>query len=408
MGHPIQAQNTSMNQPSPTDISRIAAQPDPVLRNLQITLCYHRLALVLAERFGREANWCTFATWASKQAGRTIRKEDLADTLEAYFGDPETVRVVEAFAAGAARWGLKLKVGKLVEGLWKAGDPEAAFSHSSAAVARGNLKVFAEIGHEFARFYAECLDDGSFDPERIGRFTAGLRPGPPPDGQDYLRAAFENYYTALFEQDANARSELLLLANIRIGFHEQTRLQPEIVEALEAPVISPETFTRNLLRAYDPDGGWRSQAVRLALRALGGLIGFDGFIDRVLAGARKQVQHLVTQTMMTIEMPSAGQLKLGKDLTGSFPRHLMKIDNPELAELLALVDPTRDSLKGSGAQYWGDLPDRLHFIVDLFRRYHAEAKLAEAPFSETGVAEIDAGRVPAGKLQAFTNPVPKS
>jgi hypothetical protein len=37
---------------------------------------------------GRPANWCTFATWAAKLAGRMIRKEDLARTFERVFAQP--------------------------------------------------------------------------------------------------------------------------------------------------------------------------------------------------------------------------------------------------------------------------------------------------------------------------------
>ena len=76
--------------PPATEVERIAALPDPVLRNLQITQCYHELAACLPGRTGPGANWCTFATWASKQAGQTIRKEDLEfllvhiPTLESY------------------------------------------------------------------------------------------------------------------------------------------------------------------------------------------------------------------------------------------------------------------------------------------------------------------------------------
>ena len=68
--------------PTITEVERIAALTDPVQRNLQITQCYHELAVVLAERSGGGANWCCFATWASKQAGQTIRKEDLGQALE--------------------------------------------------------------------------------------------------------------------------------------------------------------------------------------------------------------------------------------------------------------------------------------------------------------------------------------
>ena len=63
-------------------IDGIAALPDPVLRNLQITQCYCELSKVFSETMGAGANWCTFATWASKQAGQTIRHEDLQSTLK--------------------------------------------------------------------------------------------------------------------------------------------------------------------------------------------------------------------------------------------------------------------------------------------------------------------------------------
>src|SRR5258705_3501994 len=72
--------------PALSEVGQIAALADPVVRNLQITQCYHELALVLAERTGPSANWCTFATWASNQAGVTIRKEDLAQALKSRRG----------------------------------------------------------------------------------------------------------------------------------------------------------------------------------------------------------------------------------------------------------------------------------------------------------------------------------
>ena len=63
----------STEVPDPGEVRRITAIRDPVLRNLEITHCYWRLARAMAVRTGTGANWCTFATWASKQAGSTIR-----------------------------------------------------------------------------------------------------------------------------------------------------------------------------------------------------------------------------------------------------------------------------------------------------------------------------------------------
>src|SRR5262245_40289074 len=54
---------------------------DPVIRNLQITECYADLAAAMRARTGGWADWCTFATWASRQAGTTIRGEDLLTAL---------------------------------------------------------------------------------------------------------------------------------------------------------------------------------------------------------------------------------------------------------------------------------------------------------------------------------------
>ena len=49
-----------------------------VRRNLLITQYYHDLSVSLRPRLGAEhANWCTFATWASRTAGRFIRDEEV-------------------------------------------------------------------------------------------------------------------------------------------------------------------------------------------------------------------------------------------------------------------------------------------------------------------------------------------
>ena len=68
--------------PAIAEIERILAVSDLALRNLFITQGYHELSGALSRMLGSSANWCTFATWASKQAGQTIRREDLERFLE--------------------------------------------------------------------------------------------------------------------------------------------------------------------------------------------------------------------------------------------------------------------------------------------------------------------------------------
>lgn len=387
--------------PSPTiaDVERIAAVSDPVLRNLQITQCYFELGQALAERTGWEANWCTFATWASRQAGQTIRKEDLGRTLEAALGSEENaLQAAHELRTAIRSLGAQLNIQEMFRLIWKAYDPQAVFERSSTAVGRGNLKVYAEIGREFARFNAECLADEGYERESIDHFIEALLPGEPPDGQEYLRQAFQHYYQALFAGDEKSRSELLLLANLEIGFHEQTRLQPEINEALVAPVIAPQEFAHNLLKALHPEGGWRAEIGWFFLRLFGRLANFDAAIAAYVAGAQRQAQFLVTETMMTIEVPRKRRLKLGDDLTGGFPVTLQQLANPELVTLLTVVDPTPDSLKESGAKYWGDLADRIHFIADMFRCFEMAAELHEPPFDPEQTIAIKENRLPAGRL----------
>jgi hypothetical protein len=388
-----------MISPTITDIERIAAITDPILRNLQITQCYHELALAMTERIEGGANWCVFATWASKQAGQTIRKEDLGRGLEATLGaDPAAQQALQKLAEAALQAGARLKTAELIQLAWRVYDPQAAFERSSAAVARGNLKVFAEIGREFARFNATCLLDSAFDQQSIDSFCQALHPGEPPDGQRYLRQAFQHYYKALFELDKKARLELLLLGNLEIGFHEQTRLQPEINEALAAPLITPENFTRNLLKVLRHGWGALNDVIWYIMRLFGRLTTLDHAIADFLSAAQRQAQLIITETMMMIEVPPQTRLRLGQDLAASFPPVLRQILNADLLALLRQIDPTPDSPLGSGASYWGELADRLHFIADLFRSYQTSAQLLEPPFDREQTAALKGGQVPIGRL----------
>ena len=81
-----------------------------------------------------------------------------------------------------------------------------------------------------------------------------------------------------------------------------------------------------------------------------------------------------------------------------FPPALQHILNPDLAALLNKIDPTPDSVRDSGAEYWGDLSDRIHFITDMFRRYHTTVHLFDPPFSPNQVKAMKEGQLPSGKL----------
>jgi hypothetical protein len=381
--------------PTVADVDRIAAQDDPVVRNLQITQCYHELSMALAAWLDRSANWCTFATWASKQAGQTIRQEDLARTLEAKlkYGPAAT-----PLPPGAAADAQPAAASTVYETIWDVLDPRAPFQRASDAVARGNLKVFAEIAREFARYLASVQEGDARDTARIDDFCAALRPGDPPDGQHYLRNAFRRYELVRFEPQPARRAQFLLLANLEIGFHEQTRLQPEIVEAMAAPIFDPRQLHDRVVAALLHRESWAARARHFLRQLRGKPLRIDRIADAMIAAVRDEARLLISDQLMAIELPQATRLRLGRDLRAAYPPSLQTITEPEMRALLARIDPTPDSVTASGANDWGNLADRLHFIVELFRCYQEWAPLFNAPFSSEQVAALKAGRLPQGRL----------
>lgn len=375
------------------DIARIAAIPDPAVRNLEITIAYAELSAALARRIEGYSNWCTFATWASRQAGATIRGEDFLDTLQRRLHGPNEVRhPIRSLWRALLRRGLFRPTTRLGRFVSEVHTPFDAFERTSDAVARGNLKVFEEIGHHFAR-YLEACDPGlpPDDPE-FARFLAGLRPGEPPDGQDYLRRAFTRYQQQRFEPDPVVRAELVTLANLEIGLHEQTRLHPEIRESLDVPVATVKESRDRVLDAVLPDRGiWRSILGRGPIGML--IVATAGALRR---HSQRLAREAITQCLMVLRFPGDRVISLGRPLDAVPPDALRPPSNRELVDLLARFEsPSLDEL---GPDDWSELPQRMHFIARLFRAYHVFPELFSPPFSDAQVAEARAGRLPDGRL----------
>jgi hypothetical protein len=383
--------------PAPEEVDRIAALTFPVNRNLQITTCYCELSTSFAARTGPVANWCTFATWASKQAGVTIRGEDLKRTIEDVLKkDPEIQRILSSLAmhakllgSGEAQQLQESALGKLVG---------SAAGRASDAVARGNKKVFEEIGREFARFISTCLNDDVYKESTIVDFCKKLVPGPPPDGQDYLRKAFTRYYIALYETDPKKRDELRLLANLEIGFHEQVRLQPEIAESLNAGLVDPQhvrDYVSNILVSSKNIWG---KILYFFKWIIGKTSLFKKAIDSLVFTAEGHIRRVITANLMTLTIPPDNSLHLGQDLIADYPEDLKQLTNPELLALLAQIEPIANNPRGEGATDWSELQQRLHFIADLFRCYHETKDLFNEAFTSQQITVLKAGGLPEGPI----------
>jgi CRP-like cAMP-binding protein len=372
---------------TPEECDEITKTPNLVLRNLRITQMYHRLSLEMTLLIGhQDANWCTFACNASKTAGYSIRGEELPliDVLQLARRSQRVARMTDGAHQMLKRAGLLETVDDILESV-------------SGCISAGNLKVFAEIAPVFARMIQTFAHDAEYDRAKLEAFTSKLRRGPTASGgQDLLAEAMTHYYDAMFELGAKRKAELILLANAKVGLHEQQRLQPDIVDALNAPLQKGlgGKLSGALTRPF------RRVLPRVVANGVQGLL--DGR-ERALTERGTAVwRRLVTRSMMTLRLPY-GKVYLGRDMPRLpneelFPDVLQRLELPELVALVKEYDYTADDLSGSGAADWGHLPDRMNFILDLFRSRQKSLELFDQPFLYQQRLDMAADRVPKGRL----------
>ena len=384
-------------EPTPTvdEVARIMAIRDPVLRNLHITYCYSRLSAAMSAQTGRVSNWCTFATWASRQAGATIRGEDLLDTLRRRFQKPfELQHPIRSIWRAWLRKGVFNPDTRLGRAVREIHSPFDALERTSDAVARGNLKVFEEIAREFARYLATCGGGAAGDEDALEPFLQELKPGNPPEGQEYLRRAFRHMHQRRLESDDAVRAELMALANIEIGFHEQTRLQQEIRSALDAPVVTLRDLKRRVASVLWPKPG----VVRALIER--GPIG--SLLLRVIAAVRRYADALarqaVTEHLMVFSLPDGTFVPLGGPLHVAIPAALHSGGHTGLRALIARLERCVPGRASRGAEDWTDFEQRMHVILHVFCGFHDRADLFLAPFTPAQVQEIQSGRIPSGAL----------
>lgn len=365
---------------TPTDAQQIIQLDNLVLKNLKITQAYHELSLGMQQVIGAEnVNWCTFATHASKTAGYGIRNEMLPPAVTqalVRFGDyRESVKFLSIYLENPDEALCQNGCGLVQDTLVRI----------SRQVSVGNCRVFAELAPLFSRFILWFADDSHRDEAKLADFLAQLRPGPVEyEGQDYLIEAFTAYYAARFENDTRRTAELILLANLLVGLHEQVRLQPNIAGALHAPM--EELMEKWLHRL----AGSLPTRLNATLRQL------------ILVIGRRLFAGMITNTLMVIIMPW-GNLILSRDVipvagSSKFPADLFSLTDPRLRQLVSRLDRHLDTLTGSAAGDWASLPDRMSYIVDLFRSHQQNPRLFSSPFTTAQANYIHAGCVPAGQL----------
>lgn len=275
-------------------LERILELDDPVARNAHITLCYRDLADQVGEVIGRrDVNWFAFGAWASGTAGAAIR--------------------------GA---GLPLDLG------------------TSRNIAAGNLAIIENVAPRFIRWLQEVEAEGAVNEAALERTLADPLFASSPRLADAIRCYHAaRDLTAVTDPltDAacdKAAAELVLLANVLVGAHEQQLVDRFIDAAMP----------------------------------LGGIFG------------------LVTTRFVVIFTPD-GPLDVCRDvvapayLAGTlFPGPLELLSRPELCALCGQFgQSTAADVAASNALAWEDFDDRMGFILTFFRAYQRDARFFEVP-----------------------------
>lgn len=360
------------------DLTRIAQLENPVLRNLLITQRYHDLSHDLALVLGRgNANWSTFATWASRTAGQSIRKEDVPKEFVAFLKDEARLE------ARLARF--RKRLGPLAAFLPDL-DPfelaRAILDEVSRQIAIGNLRVYRELTPLFARFASEFADPAQRTAAAIERFVAQLTDGAAKDGgQDDLKKAFRAYYEAATCNDNALAAQLILYGNVLIGLHEQTRLQENIAGALDAP------FSESVYQRF---GAFGPRFLHPIFRSV-----IRNGVKLLASELVDDWQRIATRFLMKLQSPNGEEIPLGSDLPpGEFDPLLRVLTLPELVAFLSIYDPDLTTTKGCGAVNWTVLGDRMRFIGELFRVSQTDVSWFEQPFEPLEREDFEARRVP--------------
>ena len=320
---------------------------DPALSNRKITLVHYKLSQVLNAVTGENsgANFHTWAVWGSRKAGVTIRQEDLAEALRnATVVSGIVGTLVGLIASSLAIWFwltswpwvivapaalLGMFCGALT-GRWIATHSR---SEASRLILEGNRIVLEDIGKQTARFVEMFHDKPAPDPNALELFLSELRQGETSaGGQDLLRQAFTNYYTARYADSIKQKHEAAYFANCLAVLHEHIRLEPYIKRSM--PYIIRKCATKRMMQ-------------------------FD--IGKV-------------KLRVSEEVPAIDGVP--------FPESLHEISNDELSKFLHGEQGWGGSLVTAPARDWTRIRERMRYIVQLFRVMHLDDSVFSKPYSD--------------------------
>lgn len=351
-----------------------APMSDP-LRNHLVTLCYVDLSDAMAELLGYDdANWCSLAVWPSFTVGESIRSSAASRTkllLAQIESLPQSIR---DWLTQSARQ-----------------DPPDARGVMNRSLATGNRGVFYEIGMAWVDFL-ETFSDRSVsimeDEEKFVAFSARVMNMVPPPGRSWPEGArpqllngFRAYLDALQidPSDSARRAQLILKANIYIGDHEQRRLQ-----------------------------GWLDMSALDPIRNVTRWVGLDGTNSTVLARVERAWNWVLTKWVFFVYM-AGEKIKIGHRVppapgeAQTFPGPLHDLD-PDVDRVYTPI--IEKSPGADGADWWGDIDNRMAFIATLFRSRQRAQLVGVNPYPTDDLERIVAEAAEVELIERRTGALP--
>jgi len=120
-------------------------------------------------------------------------------------------------------------------------------------------------------------------------------------------------------------------------------------------------------------------------------------LQRLGAAVEPLWRRVVTRFLMELAQPGGVGLPLGEDQPLlPVPEALQLVDDPEA---LGIFWTTYDLPSArTRALDWASLPDRMNYIINLFRARQRDADLFTPPFTQHQLDDLNQRRMPIGRL----------
>lgn len=370
-------------------VQAVLAIEDRVLRNYWVTQTYADLSAGLCALLGpTTANWCTFATWASRTVGRNLRGEELPGWLRRRVVMSNGMMGLTREITAAVRtvhpeaWDHRILPEHVCDVL------RSHFGACASDLSDGNTEVFAEIAPVAALFVAGFGNGptaaGAAARRRLQRACEGA---PAFEGVNHLSEGFSLWCDAVGEPDETRRSQLVLAGSLHLGAHEQNHLQEAIAGSMDMGL---------------------DRSLELVKARLGKCLTCPPEVEKAVDDVLRPLAHatverwgdLMTELLGTIETPD-GTLRLDCDVPSLpdepfVPADLQPMVVPELREALERFSRADSLGRGSRARNWVELGDRMNFISNLFLSRHHRRSLFAPPLDAARLAAIESGQAPRG------------